>query len=232
MKPALFDAWTDRYDGWFETPTGRLIKQYESALLLELLHPLPGEKILDVGCGTGVFTQDVLHCGALATGVDLSGPMLNKAIARNGDAVFTGLCADMNALPFPDNCFDKVFSMTAIEFTADAGKAIAELDRVVRAGGCVVVATLNSLSPWAEQRRQKGQNGHTLFQKICFRSPDDMRLLAPENSCIRTAIHFPKDAPVAEIPDREAQGAKNSPENGAFLAVQWNKGLLQANRLE
>lgn len=223
MTTALFDAWTDRYDRWFETPTGRLVRKYESALVLELLNPLPGERILDVGCGTGVFTQDLLDCGARVTGVDLSGPMLKKAMGRTGAGGFIGLCADMCALPFPDNCFDKVVSMTAIEFVADAGRAVAELDRIARKGGCVVVTTLNSLSPWAEQRKQKGQNGHALFQKICFRSPDDMRLLVPEKSFIKTAIHFQKDAPVANIPEIESNAMENQLDTGAFLAVQWKK---------
>ena len=223
MTPTLFDGWPERYDRWFETPVGRLVGQYESALLLELLDPRPGERILDVGCGTGLFTHEVLNCGAVVTGLDLSGPMLAKALARNGGRAFTGLCADMCALPFPANCFDKIFSMTAIEFAANAGGVVAELDRVARRGGCIVVATLNSLSPWAERRKQKARNGHDLFQKIWFRSPDDMRMLAPGKSSIKTAIHFPKDAPVADIPAMERNGRIHQPDSGAFLAVQWNK---------
>ncbi len=223
MTTALFDTWTDKYDRWFETPTGRLVREYESNLLQELLTPLPGEKILDVGCGTGIFTQDVLDCGAIVTGIDLSRPMLQKALYRAGDAGFTGLCADMYALPFPDSSFDKVFSMTAIEFVADAAGVVTELDRVTKKGGCVVVTTLNSLSPWADQRIQKAQNGHTLFQNIYFRSPDDMRLIVPENCEIKTAIHFQKNDPVEDIPHLEKNGRKNSPYTGAFLAVQWKK---------
>ena len=223
MKTALFDTWTDKYDAWFETPTGRLVRQYESALLLELLNPLPDDSILDVGCGTGIFTQDVLNCGAKVTGLDLSVPMLERALIRAGNAGFAGLCADMNALPFPDNCFDKVYSMTAIEFADDAGRVLAECNRVTKKGGCIVVTTLNSLSPWAEQRTKKAQNGHDLFQKICFRSPDDMRLLVPEKSRCTTVIHFQKNDPVSRIPKLERNGRENNLETGALLAVQWNK---------
>ncbi len=223
MSTELFDSWTDKYDRWFTTPSGRFVKEYESILLLEMLHPQPGERILDVGCGTGIFTQDVLDCGTTVTGIDRSLLMLKKALIRAGDSDFTGLCGDMCALPFPDNSFDKVFSMTAIEFVADAKKAVAELVRVTRKGGCIVVTTLNSLSPWAEKRHQKGKDGHSLFQNISFRSPKDMRLLVPQTCLIQTAIHFQKSDLVADIPKIELRGNKNHPDTGAFLAVQWYK---------
>jgi ubiquinone/menaquinone biosynthesis C-methylase UbiE len=223
MTNARFDAWPDRYDRWFDTPVGRLVRHYEAELLLELLDPRPGERILDVGCGTGIFTRDVLDRGALVTGIDLSVPMLAGARSRLGGAGFAGLCADMCALPFPAHCFDKVFSMTAIEFVAEAARAVAELDRVTRPGGSVVVTTLNSRSPWAEQRRQKGQRGHDLFQHIHFRSPDEMRALVPGASVVRTAIHFDKHDPVADIPTKEREGSANQLETGAFLAVRWDK---------
>ena len=62
MATALFDTWPDRYDSWFATPIGRLVRLYEARLLLAFLEPQPGERILDVGCGTGIFTDDVLRC--------------------------------------------------------------------------------------------------------------------------------------------------------------------------
>ena len=223
MINTLFDTWTSRYDSWFETPSGILIKQYESQVLLELLNPLPREKILDVGCGTGIFTIDVMALGPIITGVDISRPMLRKAMDKTNQAVFTGICADMCALPFEDNAFDKVLSMTAIEFTTDAKIAIDEFNRVTKKGGSIVVTTLNSLSPWADRRLDAAKKGHPLFEKIFFRSPDEMRSLVPANPVVRTAIHFQKEDCLSDIAKIERQGNENYPDKGAFLAVKWNK---------
>ncbi|MCL2457336.1 MAG: methyltransferase domain-containing protein [Desulfobulbus sp.] len=224
MQPALFDTWTDRYDSWFSTPVGRLVKRYETDLLLALLDPRPGERLLDAGCGNGIFTVDILARGALVTGIDLSVSMLTGAIGRLVDGCFAALCADICALPFADHSFDKVFSMTAIDFIADGGKAMAELDRVVRPGGRVVVTTLNSLGPWAEQRRRKGAAGHDLFAKIHFRSPKAMRAIAPGARVEAvTAIHFRKDESPEAIPEIERRGREQGLDTGAFVAVLWDK---------
>ncbi len=219
----LFDNWTEQYDRWFTTPTGRLVKQYESELLLELLDPQPGEQILDVGCGTGIFTVDVLERGAGLTGIDLSMPMVGVAVQRFQAERFDGLCADMCKLPFADASFDRVFSMTAIEFVEDGVGAIAELERVTRPGGTIVATTLNSLSPWAEQRREKGRQGHSLFAHAVFRSPDDMRALVKRPCICATAIHFSKDTHADDIPAIESKGQLEKLDNGALLAVQWQK---------
>ena len=49
MPSSPFDTWTEPYDRWFTTPVGRLVYAYEAQLLLELLDPQPGERILDAG---------------------------------------------------------------------------------------------------------------------------------------------------------------------------------------
>jgi ubiquinone/menaquinone biosynthesis C-methylase UbiE len=77
-KGRLFDGWPEKYDQWFTTPIGRLIKEYESEVIIELLRPRNEERILDAGCGTGVFTLDILALGARVVGLDTSLSMLMR----------------------------------------------------------------------------------------------------------------------------------------------------------
>lgn len=217
----LFDEWPDRYDQWFQTPIGALVKGYESALLLELLKPLKGEKILDAGCGTGIFTLDLLANGPRMVGLEISRPMLSRAVQKTRGYSFQPLCGDMVCLPFADEVFDKTVSMTAIEFVEDAPGAVRELFRVTRKGGTIVVTTLNSLSPWATRRKRKAQKGHRLFKQMIFRSPDEMQALAPVEGIVKTAIHFQKDEDPLKAPEIEREGQKKDLKTGAFLAACW-----------
>ena len=103
-------VWPDRYDEWFRTPIGALVMHYESLLLLDLLLPRPGEMILDVGCGTGIFTLDILESGPGVVGLEISLPMLMPARQKTGDDSFHPITGDMLSLPFADDVFDKTVS--------------------------------------------------------------------------------------------------------------------------
>jgi ubiquinone/menaquinone biosynthesis C-methylase UbiE len=222
-KDRLFDQWPDKYDQWFETPIGILVKKYENELLLDLLRPRPGELILDVGCGTGVFTQSIVGRGSHVTGLEISHSMLKRAMQKMEGHPFRGVIGNMLFLPFADGCFDKVVSMTTIEFVEDGKTAVTELLRVIKRGGIVVVTTLNNLSPWASRRKKAAARGHALFEKVIFRTPDDMHALAPINGIVKTAIHFQKDDDPKTVPEIERKGQSMALETGAFLAAKWLK---------
>lgn len=219
----LFDEWPEKYDQWFTTPIGNLVKKYEAELILDLLKPGPGEIILDVGCGTGVFTVDILSFNSHVVGIDISLPMLMHAVQKTRGYDFQAVLADISHLPFSESVFNKVISVTALEFIEDAKGALKELFRVTRRGGCIVVATLNSLSPWATRRRAEAKKGHILFRKAIFRSPDELRSLAPVYSLIKTAIHFQKEEDPAHAPAIEREGQRKGLNTGAFVAVRWEK---------
>jgi ubiquinone/menaquinone biosynthesis C-methylase UbiE len=219
----IFDDWPERYDLWFETPIGRLIKGYERGLILRMLTPEPGEVILDAGCGTGIFTADILETGARVVGLDLALAMLRRALTKCKGRTFQSVIGDIRRLPFADASFHKAISITAIEFIQDARIAVEELFRVIKPGGFIVAATLNSLSPWAQRRKAAAQKGHPLFRHAIFRSPDEMKGLSPVEGIVQTAIHFEKN----DDPDMAAKIEKSGNEiglnTGAFLAVRWIK---------
>jgi ubiquinone/menaquinone biosynthesis C-methylase UbiE len=223
-KKKLFDEWPAKYDRWFTTPTGLLVKKYETELILDLLKPCRGDTILDAGCGTGVFTVDLMSPGSRVIGLDISMPMLGLAREKSRGYSFQAVLGDMLNLPFPDGSFDKVVSVTALEFIKDGKRAVGELFRVTRSGGCVVAATLNSLSPWASRRKAEAKKGHTLFSRAIFRPPDELLSLASSEGFFRTAVHFQDDDDPEKAVQIESEGRRRNLDTGAFLAVRWKKG--------
>ena len=222
--PELFDEWPERYEDWFRTPIGSLVRQVESKLISELVSPLPGEELLDAGCGTGVFTTDFLAAGPSVVGLDISRPMLKLAVKKAAGAPFSVVQADMQNLPFSDECFDKAVSITALEFIAEAKTAIDELFRVTRPGGYVIVATLNSLSPWAARRKAKTKRGQKhILENAYYRNADDLLALSPYPGITRNVVHFSKDDDVDKAREIERRGSERQLETGAFVAVRWQK---------
>ena len=222
-KEQLFDQWPAAYDQWFTTPIGSLVKKYEAELILDLLKPAKGEVILDAGCGTGIFTLDLLSSGSKVVGLDISLPMLIRAGKKLKQDPFYRVSADMLNLPFRQNVFDKVISITALEFIRDAKGAVRELFRVTRRGGTILVATLNSLSPWASRRIAEAKERHSIFERAIFRSLDDLRSLAPVDGAVKTAIHFQKEDDPEKAVEIEQEGKRKGLNTGAFVAVRWEK---------
>jgi ubiquinone/menaquinone biosynthesis C-methylase UbiE len=81
-----------------------------------MVRPGNGKMILDVGCGTGIFTADLLAAGSEVTGLDLSLPMLQYAKKKALGKPFRIVRGDMRWLPFKTAAFDKTMSVTSIEF--------------------------------------------------------------------------------------------------------------------
>ena len=191
-----------------------------------MLMPGSRERILDAGCGTGLFTWEMLRSGADIVGLELSMPMLVRAGKRLAGQSFSMVHGDMLDLPFSNGVFDKSVSVTAIEFIENAKGTVDELFRVTKPGGCVVVATLNSLSPWAAQRDLKAKKGHALFRHAHFRSPEEIDMLAPYDGVIKTAVHFQKHDDPEEAEKIETECRSKGFPTGAFLVARWEKPNL------
>ncbi|MEZ9417734.1 class I SAM-dependent methyltransferase, partial [Vibrio sp. 10N.286.49.E1] len=85
----------------------------------KLPNDLSGLKVLDLGCGTGYFSEQMMKRGAEVVCADLSIGMLKKAKQRCGKSVSLYQQADAEQLPFQDGCFDVVFSSLALQWCDD-----------------------------------------------------------------------------------------------------------------
>jgi SAM-dependent methyltransferase len=137
----------------------------ESQLMLSLLKPVPGESILDIGCGTGVNLEPLLESGMNVTGIEPSPYMLDLAAGQWGRRVdfYRGFAED---LPFDDNSFNHACFFTSLEFVDDPAKALEEACRVAK--DRIFIGFLNRFALKGFQRRLKGVFTATIFNRARF----------------------------------------------------------------
>lgn len=127
-----FEVAADAYDRFM----GRFSRLL-SPQMLELADVQPGEKVLDVGCGTGALTQVLIdRVGAgNVTGIDPSEAFVGAFRERFPDVRIEHGSAE--SLPFPDDRFDAAIAQLVVHFMQDPVRGIAEMARVTRPGGTV-----------------------------------------------------------------------------------------------
>src|SRR6266511_2227354 len=129
---------------WVEAPHPFITR----ARLREILEPREGERLLEVGPGTGYYSLPVagwLSPGGSLDVVDVQQEMLDHSVRRAADEGIdniTPALADARELPFDDNTFDGAYLVTVLGEIPEQDAALRELRRVVRPGGRIVVGEL------------------------------------------------------------------------------------------
>jgi ubiquinone/menaquinone biosynthesis C-methylase UbiE len=133
--------------------------------LTEAADPRPGERVLDVGCGTGIVARQVasrLRGSGTVAGLDLSPQMLAvaRAAAKRDGLAIEWREGNAEQLPFSDSTFDLVLCQFALMFVPNKGAALREMRRVVSKHGRVLTSVWQSLD-----RHPFYQTLHTVIQQ-------------------------------------------------------------------
>ncbi|MEP1105760.1 MAG: methyltransferase domain-containing protein [Alphaproteobacteria bacterium] len=198
--------------------------------MLGLIGPPAGRRILDVGCGDGALTLELAARGARAVGVDSSAAMV---AAANGRAAAAGAgvtfeTGKAEALPFEAGTFDVVVAVTVLCFVGDTTRAVAEMARVLKPGGRLVVGELGRWSSWAALRRIRGWLGSPVWRRARFRSAGDLRRLVDgaglTGVSVTGAVFYPPCATAARLGrPMDARIGRCTTAGAAFLALAATK---------
>jgi ubiquinone/menaquinone biosynthesis C-methylase UbiE len=140
---------------WDETVSEREMTKLER--MSQQLNIEPASKVLDVGTGTGVFIPFLLkkiggngHLVAL----DIAEKMLEKAKAKGSNGNINYLCADVTDIPFGDKIFDSIVCYSTFPHFRDKPRALAEMKRVIKNGGKLLICHTSSRTAINEIHRQ------------------------------------------------------------------------------
>lgn len=101
------------------------------------------KKVLDVGCGAGLLSNELARRGHDVTGIDLAEPALEVAASRDRTGRVRWVAGDAADLPFSTGAFDVVCAMDVLEHVEDPSRVVGEIARVLRPGGLFFFHTLD-----------------------------------------------------------------------------------------
>ena len=154
-----FDDAVTRYDGWFDSPKGRVLFENELAAI-RLLWRSDLRPALEVGVGTGRFAEAL----GVEWGIDPAEQPLRLAEQR-GIQVRQ---ARGEALPFANATFGCVLMVTTLCFADDSNDLLGEVARVLRPDGHLLIADIPADSAWGRHYQQKKADGHPLYRNARF----------------------------------------------------------------
>ncbi|WP_423130570.1 class I SAM-dependent methyltransferase [Gaoshiqia sp. Z1-71] len=203
------------YDTYYQSEQGRLVDELEKQAILNLLKPVSPGKMLEIGCGTGHWTEFFSERGFHITATDVAESMLTFA-RKKAISQVQWMTADVRQLPFADHTFDQVAVITALEFCGDINHAFAEMKRVLKPGGWLIAGCLNSDSTLGKIKEQD-----PVFRHGDFMSREQLRshLLKIGHPEITECVHLSADFQILD----QTEEKQTAP--GVFMAAVVKKTI-------
>lgn len=177
-----FDFWVKRtktfnnesaayISGWIDRSKDKNYKITEEICkkVTKLLELKKGDRVLDVGCGAGVFAQEFFRITGNYVGTDYIKGLIYKA--KKEKAEFNFAVAAANRIPFKDKSFDKVVSMGIFHYFpsyAYAKEAVEEMKRVCCAKGKILIFDIPDISKKDAALKAKGETGKELLRHLFY----------------------------------------------------------------
>lgn len=165
-----FNTQSDIYDSYYFTELGMAIDRSEKKCVKEFLDQIDNKKLLELGCGTGHWSEWFSEQGFDVHGIDVADKMLEKANSKNiPNSKFESM--SMTDLKFEDNSVDNIIAVTSLEFSIDLDKTFSEIKRVLKPGGHLITAVLNSVSVIGVNKKD-----NSMFVDANFFSFEELKL--------------------------------------------------------
>jgi ubiquinone/menaquinone biosynthesis C-methylase UbiE len=150
------------YDSYYETEFGKKVDELERAALLEAIQEVPRGKMLELGSGTGHWTNFFAEQGFTVTASDVSNAMFAHAHRKLAGRVDFKK-ADMMNLSIESESIENIAVITALEFVEDQMQAFAQIYRVLKPGGWLIVGCLNADSAIGKSKADDPVYRHGYF---------------------------------------------------------------------
>ncbi|MDF1550019.1 MAG: class I SAM-dependent methyltransferase [Bacteroidales bacterium] len=132
------------YDDYYQSDFGKQVDNIEQDIIGALIKELRGSEMLELGCGTGHWSNYFVKKGFSVTGIDISNAMLDIAMNKKVNARLK--IGDAQNIPFRDQSVQIISSITMLEFVDDQDKVINEIWRVLKKDGWLILGCLNKNS--------------------------------------------------------------------------------------
>ncbi len=216
-----FDLIASDYDQWYSSVRGAVYDRIEKHIINKFLPVADMKtKLLDLGCGTGHWSEYFSGKGFFVTGIDVSERMINIARQKNiPNSDFQ--IADGQNLPFEDNSFDVAAAITVLEFAANPAKIISEMVRCVKKnGGIVIVGVLNILNSYNKKRINRGSGVYSNANMLAPKQVDDLLRQYGTPNVLVTGLVPENEWLLKNLPFCECAGKILHFQNGAFIAAK------------